>query len=60
MVDVTGGAICISPDGKIGIEWNSYRMAWASTQILKGEIQKPIVVNYGCGRGEKFEHVFNP
>ena len=55
-----GGAISISPDGKIGVEWNSYRMAWASTDIAKEDItgiDSPIIVNYGCSRDDKFEYV---
>jgi len=28
-----GGAICLSSDGKIGIEFNSNRMAWAYIKL---------------------------
>lgn len=28
-----GGAICISPEGSIGIEFNSTRMAWAYIKL---------------------------
>ena len=57
----SGGAISISPEGKIGVEWNSYRMAWASVEITKEfatEDRSPINIKYGCSRNEEFEYKF--
>ena len=57
----TGGAISISADGKIGVEWNSFRMAWASAELSKKMIndqETEIVINYGCSRNDNFEHIY--
>lgn len=42
-----GGGIIITKDGDIGIEWNSFRMAWAF--VRDG------ILHYGCNRGEHFQ-----
>ena len=58
---LTGGAVAISSEGKIGVEWNSYRMAWASSEISKEMIEyegSEIIVNYGCHRNDNFEYVY--
>ena len=42
-----GGAVAISREGEVGVEWNSERMAWA--YVREG------VLHYGCNRGEDFQ-----
>ena len=44
-----GGGIAITPDGKIGVDWNSERMAWA--YVSEDDNGK---LHFGCNRGEHF------
>ena len=57
-----GGAISISAEGNIGIEWNSFRMAWASAKVSKQMIdteKSKVVINYGCNRSENLEYIYS-
>ena len=53
----------ISSDGKIGVEWNSLRMAWASTIIPEEDMEEgknPIYVRYGCSKNDDFKYSITP
>ena len=56
-----GGAIALSPNGEIGFDWNSRRMAWAYIDASecyqdasKGH-KMAVTVHSGCNRDEHFK-----